>query len=187
MNKCEQCGTNEVKVHLNRELDSIYLCIDCYNMIMGEELEVDLEPLIDSFSAKDFQGKSRTFFVERRIAPEGICLEATENLEFGYKFAVHGELLSNQIELLNKLIAKTRKGISVQQIESDVFPNGLEYHTMIHDHFTGLIDYDENFNESPLVIIDGKSFTWEEVGKMVMAYEGFQIRLKIYDATDDLE
>lgn len=187
MNKCEHCGSNEVKVHFNTETDIMYLCIECYNKMIGEELEVDLEPLIDSFSAKDFQGVSRTFFVERRIAPEGICLEAAENLEFGYKFAVHGELSSNQIELLNKLIAKTRKGILVQQIESDVFPNGQEYHTMIHDQFTGLIEYDENSYESPLVLIDGKPFTWEEVGKMVKAYEGFQIKLKIYDVTDDLE
>nr|WP_154676062.1 hypothetical protein [Bacillus dakarensis] len=39
---------------------------------------------------------SRTFYVERPLDTEGIFLEAAENIEFGYKFAVHGELNCNQ-------------------------------------------------------------------------------------------
>jgi hypothetical protein len=35
------------------------------------------------------------------------------------------------------------------------------------------------------IIIDGKPFTWGKVGKMLMAYEGFQIKLKMFDVTDD--
>lgn len=45
----------------------------------------------------------------------------------------------------------------------------------------------ETSDGSPLVIIDGKPFTWEEVGKMLMAYEGFQIKVKMYDITDDVD
>lgn len=187
MNKCEHCKSNEVKVHFTRDTDSSYLCMDCYNKMMGEELGVELEPLIESFSVKDYQGIRRTFFVERQITPGGICLEAAENLAFGYKFAVHGEFTSNQTELVNKLMAKTRKGVAKQQVESNVFPNGQVYHTMIHNQFTGIIEYDGHSNESPLVLIDGKPFTWEQIGKMVLVYEGFQIKLAMYDATEDLE
>ncbi|RKJ30026.1 hypothetical protein D7X33_41950 [Butyricicoccus sp. 1XD8-22] len=187
MNKCEHCKSNEVKVYFNGSIESIYLCIDCYNKIMSEELGVELEQLIESFSVKDYQGISRTFSVERRITPAGICLEATENLMFGYKFSVYGELTSKQTELVNQLMAKTRKGVAKQQVELNVFPNGQEYHSIIDDQFTGLIEYNEHSNESPLVIIDGKPFTWEQIGKMVMAYEGFQMKLTMYDATDEVE
>ena len=57
----------------------------------------------------------------------------------------------------------------------------------MNDQFSGLIEYDEASEGSPLIIIDGKPFTWEEVGKMLMAYEGFQIKLKIYEFSDDIE
>ena len=87
--------------------------------------------------------------------------------------------------MLNKLIAKTRKGLAEQQVETRVFPNGQEYNTLIHDKFTGLIEYDESSNGTPLIIIDGKPFTWEKVGKMLMTYEGFQIKVKMHDVTDD--
>jgi hypothetical protein len=33
----------------------------------------------------------------------------------------------------------------------------------------------------------GKPFTWEEFGRMLMTYEGFQFKLKMYDVTDDVE
>ncbi|MBB6446744.1 hypothetical protein HNR53_003408 [Bacillus benzoevorans] len=152
---------------------------------MAAELEIDLEPLIETFSLKDYQGINRTFIVKRRIDPEGIFLEAAENIEFGYAFAVHGELHSNQTDLLNKLMAKTRKGLTEQQVERGVFPNGQEYNTIIHDEFIGFIEYDESSDGTPLIIIDGKPFTWEKVGKMLMTYEGFQIKVRMYDMTDD--
>ena len=57
----------------------------------------------------------------------------------------------------------------------------------MNDQFSGLIGYDEASDRSPLIIIDGRPFTWEEVGKMLMAYEGFQIKLKINDFTDDID
>ena len=37
------------------------------------------------------------------------------------------------------------------------------------------------------MIIDGRPFTWEEVGKMVMSYEGFQMKLKMADPTEDVD
>jgi hypothetical protein len=187
MNKCEHCGSNEAKVNIKMEAIGMHLCTNCYNELMSEELEVDLDQLVETFSLKDYQGISRTFNVERRLHPMGIYLEASENIEFGYKFAVHGELNSNQPELLNKLIEKVRKGIGEQQVETKVFPNGQAYKTIINDQITGLIGYDDTSDGFPLIIIDGKPFTWEEVGKMLMAYEGFQIKLKMYDVTDDVE
>ena len=62
-------------------------CMDCHNELMEEELEVDLDQLAETFSLKDSQGVSRTFYVERRLGPNGIYLEAAENIEFGCKFA----------------------------------------------------------------------------------------------------
>ena len=87
MKWCEQCESKEAKVFLDSETTSLQLCMDCHNELMEEELEVDLDQLAETFSLKDSQGVSRTFYVERRLGPNGIYLEAAENIEFGYKFA----------------------------------------------------------------------------------------------------
>ncbi|MCT8137592.1 hypothetical protein H1D32_07430 [Anaerobacillus sp. CMMVII] len=49
------------------------------------------------------------------------------------------------------------------------------------------MDYDEANEDKPLVSIDGKPYTWEQLGQMVRAYEGFQIQVKMADMTDDVE
>lgn len=187
MNLCERCKTNETKVRLEMETNYLFLCMNCYNALVAEDFDVDLEQLIESFSLKDYQGISRTFYVERRLFLMGMCLEATENTELGYKFAVLGEIYCDQQALLNKLIQKTQKGIRKQHVKKGIFPNGQAYNSILNDQFIGLIEYDEESDGTPLVIIDGKPFTWEEVGKMLMAYEGFQIKLEIHDVTDDVE
>ena len=34
----------------------------------------------------------------------------------------------------------------------------------------------------PLVVIDGKPFTWEQVGRMLMRLEGFTLDARVEDA-----
>ncbi|MCR2823790.1 DUF7713 domain-containing protein [Lederbergia panacisoli] len=184
MNKCEKCGSDEAKVRFTAGEDTSVLCLNCYNEQMAKELEVNVEQLAEAFTLNDFQGISRSFIVERRIDPMGIFMEAKERGTFGYKFAVHGELHCNQHELLNTLIKKAGKGIAKEQVETKFFPNGQAYNIIKNDYFTGLIEYDEDSGNSPLIVIDGRPFTWEEVGKMLTAYEGFQIKIKCYDVTD---
>lgn len=45
----------------------------------------------------------------------------------------------------------------------------------------------ENDRDIPVSVIDGKTYSWNEVRKMLMSNEGFQIRMEIFDMTDDLE
>lgn len=184
---CESCNSADAKIVLSLEPISMHLCTNCYNELMAKDLDLKLGQLPETFSLKDYQRITRIFHVERRIDPLGIYMEASELIEFGYKFAVHGELGCDQQELLTKLIDKTRKGISKQQVKTEVFPNGQIYNSIIDDQITGMIEYDETSEDTPLVIIDGKPFTWEEVGKILMSYEGFQIKFKMFDMTDDIE
>ena len=39
----------------------------------------------------------------------------------------------------------------------------------------------------PMLAIDGKSYTWDEFGKMLMHYEGFHMKLELVDPYDELE
>ncbi|WP_157087649.1 DUF7713 domain-containing protein [Oceanobacillus damuensis] len=43
----------------------------------------------------------------------------------------------------------------------------------------GRIESSENSLDIPIVVIDGKLHSWEEVEKMGMSYEGFQIQMEV--------
>lgn len=186
MIKCESCGINEAKIYLTGETSG-NMCKDCYNALMSKKLDVEVEQLIESFTIEDDEGTSRTFQVEMRIYPIGIYLEARENKDLGYLFAIHGELHENQRDLLKKLVEKVKNGIQEKQIETGTFQNGQVFRSIIHDNIVGRLEFDETSDGQPLVIIDGNPYTWEEVGSMLMAYEGFQIKLEMHDITDGLE
>ncbi|MCT8137591.1 hypothetical protein H1D32_07425 [Anaerobacillus sp. CMMVII] len=83
------------------------LCLDCYNNLMSVILNVKLALPTGSFSLTDYVGVRREFTIRRRLDPVGIFIEAEENKEFGYKFAVHGELACNQRVLTQQLLEKS--------------------------------------------------------------------------------
>ena len=39
----------------------------------------------------------------------------------------------------------------------------------------------------PLLIVDGKAFTWEQVGKMLMTFEGFTLDAHIVDSIETVD
>lgn len=185
MNKCDWCGTGRADMYFTGETNS-NVCNHCFNAMMSERLGVKEERMIESFMMEDGEGNSRTFHVGMRIYPSGIFLEAKEDNDLGYEFAVHGELNENQQDLLKRLIGKVRKGICQKQVKTSAFPDGQVYHSLIHDRLVGRFDYDKASDDLPMVLIDGKPFTWVELGKMLMTYEGFQFKLEMFDMTDDV-
>jgi len=46
-------------------------------------------------------------------------------------------------------------------------------------------DYGRDSEPLPVVVIDGREFTWEEFGRMLLSFEGWQFRLEILDPTDE--
>ncbi|WP_152446034.1 hypothetical protein [Bacillus sp. THAF10] len=53
-----------------------------------------------------------------------------------------------------------------------MFPNGQKYHSIAEDELVGRIDYDDSNPSVPMVVIDGHPYTWEQLGRMAMSYEG---------------
>jgi hypothetical protein len=50
----------------------------------------------------------------------------------------------------------------------------------------GTIGWDsEKEVDVPLLVVDGRYVTWEEMGRMVMTYEGFAFKLEISDLSDE--
>jgi len=42
------------------------------------------------------------------------------------------------------------------------------------------------FQNMPVVVVDGKEIMWDDFGRMLMAFEGWQFRLDIADPADEL-
>jgi hypothetical protein len=50
-----------------------------------------------------------------------------------------------------------------------------------------MIEWDDAHDgRVPLLIIDGREITWEEFGRMMMSYEGWQFKLSIADKSEEL-
>jgi hypothetical protein len=114
-------------------------------------------------------------------------MEATE-LETGEnRTAVHGELADDQGQLFLNLNAKLERLMAEDYIEVDRYPSGQIYQYLKKDRLAGVIEYDEQEDGVPLLVVDDKLFTWEEIGKILISYEGFQLKLEVLDATDVVE
>ncbi|WP_090833178.1 MULTISPECIES: hypothetical protein [unclassified Bacillus (in: firmicutes)] len=85
------------------------------------------------------------------------------------------------------MLDKVKRGISRSYVTISKFPNGQRIESIEMDEFVGRLEYDECNESNPLVIIDGKSYTWNQLGQMIGAFEGFQIKVKMVDMTDDVE
>ena len=51
----------------------------------------------------------------------------------------------------------------------------------------GRIEWDESKHERmPMLVIDGREVSWEQFGRMVMGFEGWQFRFEIRDRSQEV-
>jgi hypothetical protein len=72
---------------------------------------------------------------------------------------VIGEPDDDPLELLGKLIGKMRRALALTHLE---------------DH------------RVPMVVIDGREITWDELGRMVAAFEGWRFKLEFRDRSEEI-
>jgi hypothetical protein len=115
----------------------------------------------------------------------GVVLEAFELREeqpAGYQFRVAGDPEEDRFVLLGRLMAKMRRTLALQHLKDDE----LGMQMADHDTVRGLIQWDEACaGRAPLLVIDGREITWEALGRMVMAFEGWQFKLELRDLTEE--
>ena len=183
MTKCQLCGQHKVYIHFNKES----ICLDCYNGKMFKELGVRAESYPEGVTIRDSRGEAHQFHLRKQLDPISIMMEAEELAPGGYRFAVHGDLDGDQGELLLQLIAKAERGMAEQYAEQGQLPDGQSYHSIKNHRLAGRIEYNSMEEDVPLLVVDGKPYTWEEIGKMMMTYEGFQVKLELLDPSEEVE
>lgn len=153
------------------------MCLDCYNGEMAEELAVQAESYPETVSIRDGEGEPHVFHLKKRLESEGIFMEAVYKGTGHCAFEVKGDLHGNQGELLLGLLAKIERGLAERFILGE---------ELASDRLAGTIAYDEDREEIPLVVVDGKAYKWEEIGRMLARFEGFQLKLEMVDPLDEV-
>jgi hypothetical protein len=122
--------------------------------------------------------KLHLFAIEFMLFPHCKTLKACETGESRYKCAVYGELDDSFSQMWTQLMKRLEKMLSVKYITPDGHWNG--------EKLLGYLAYSSD-SDACDVIVDGKAYTWEELGRIVATSEGFQIKIEIADPTDELE
>jgi hypothetical protein len=190
---CEGCGKDVPgydTVHFTTGDTTQQLCIACYNTYIADRAGLDFQhATFDPVTLQDVDGHNHTFnFTVRLLGPK-VSIEAFELLHdnpCGYQFMVLGDTEADDVfELFGKLFERIRRALTWKHIE-----HNPDFGWRITDEqiVRGRISYDEHNAEDrlPCIIIDGKELSWRDFGRMLMSFEGWNLKLQIYDRSEEM-
>jgi hypothetical protein len=184
---CSACGADVSSyegVSVGYKDGTKFLCSRCYNESMAEYLGLDYGHVsFDPLTLQDLEGVPHTFQFRPHIFGDQLSLEALEvGPEEGYEFSVIADAEQDLFVTFQTLFERIRRELGRRHIE----PEGSGYRIIEDNVVRGQISEDpDSFERMPLLIIDGKSITWEELGRMVAPYAGFRLKLEIFDRSDE--
>ena len=152
-------------------------CYSCFNRDIAERMGVEYdEPYFQPVVLEDADGVGHTFLIRPILVPTGHELKAVEKTEGdrpGYRFAVLGDFEADSWELFQRLSASMREAVTTRHVRRTEFG----WQLTSDQRLVGRIECDpESDARLPLVVIDGKAFSWEQVGHLLMTFEGFTLR-----------
>ena len=178
MQKCDKCRKPSEVNWIDLKNGESHLCLDCSNEIQSEMLGIELPELArHRFFLTDCDNVTHLFDSEYIIYPVFKVLRCYERGPTRYKCEVEGDINADYKEMFSEMIRRLHKMLSLKYIE---------YGTWVDYSVYGHIDYD-NESEKYEIIVDGKPYTWEEIGKGLRNLDGFQIKIITARPTVDLE
>jgi hypothetical protein len=192
---CERCGTLVPRhdlTHFTTETGASELCTLCFNADVAQRSGIDdfdnhpLDPVL--ITAAD--GVIHEFHLRTRLLGAIVTLEAYElkdHAPSGYQFQLVGEPDEDRFVQLGRLVERIRRTLATTYLEDG--RDGLQIKDM---EVKGTIEADLSDeadvmgSSAPMLVIDGRDVSWEEFGRMLMTFEGFQFKLEIVDKSDDL-
>jgi hypothetical protein len=133
----------------------------------------------------DCAGERHEFHFRMRLLGSMAALEAFElkaGEPGGYQFQILGKPDDEALSLLGRLMERMRRSLSVKHLVRS------EHGTQIADRTVcSRIEWDDSENgRVPLLVIDGQEVSWDELGRMLMSFEGWQFRLAICDRSEEV-
>jgi hypothetical protein len=184
-NVCGRCR-QPLKSHESISVANVGLrCHRCFNEEMAARMGVDFDNTpLQPVTVQDVEGVEHTFEFRSMLVPTGHALYARERVaegEEGYEFSVLGDFDANVWDLFRVLYDRIRQGLAIRHVER----GDLGWRITDTGHLVGRITWDpERAGEVPLLVIDGRPFTWNQVGRMLMSFEGFTLRAFVADSIE---
>jgi hypothetical protein len=159
-------------------------CSPCYNAWAAEKWglrfdNTEFEPV----TLRDASGVPHTFGIHSRLAPgAGHVMEALEEgcEGFGYQFKVMGPESSDAMALFQELFPRMREGLSRRYLEN----NDVGLRFVEGDRLEGRIEMGREAGQ-PVLVVDGRPRSWDEIGLLLLSYEGWNVKLEILDSIEE--
>ena len=164
------------------------LCGQCFNEAAANQLglqgfeHVAFEPV----RMVDGRGSEHEFHFRARLFGPDMAIDAFELRDgspVGYRFQAIGEPEHDPLELLGKLIGKMRRALVFTHLDDT--DHGLQVNDRLILRGTVDSDPDED-HRVPMVVIDGREISWDELGRMVATFEGWQFKLEFRDRSEEV-
>jgi hypothetical protein len=167
------------------------LCSECYNRWYMEgaglpELEtVYFEPVVRC----DSLGREHTFhFVVHLSTGLGIkAFECVDGGPGGYQFSVLEPPETPVRDAHAKLVGKIEAGLAVRYLRSSDFPGAGAHQNRLYAKGTAVNGRIDERDGTPVVVIDGREYSWEEFGRFLSCFSGFNFRLECFDTCESRE
>src|SRR5439155_16636052 len=161
-------------------------CYRCFNAELADRLGIafDNTPIAPIVVA-DADGVRHRFHIRSMLVATGHAMYAREvrhrDARGGYRFEILGDLEANAQDLLKLLRERIRQGLSVQHVQQTEHGWQLAPARRLR----GIVEWDpETEGALPLLIVDGRTFTWDQVGRLLMTFEGFTLNAIVEDTIE---
>ena len=189
--RCEACGT-AVPGYDSVNYGSIedgyrQLCTQCFNAEVASKLGLERFENVrfDQVVMTDCAGEVHEFHFLTRLLGTMVSLEAFElkrGEPAGYQFQIVGNPDDDLLSLLGRLVKRMRRSLAVKHLEQSGYGLQIADRTV-----RARIEWDETEDgRVPLLVIDGREISWEEFGRMLMTFEGWQFRMEIGDKSEEI-
>lgn len=161
------------------------LCTLCLNAEIACDMGLEWfeDARLEPVQLLDCAGETHTFHFRLRLLPSMIVLdgfEVVDGMEGGYRTRLVGDPEDEVFALVGRLVQKLRRQLAVKHLGAE--QSGL----IANDMVRGEIGPPQgDYDTGPVLTIDGKTVSWQELGALMNGYEGFQFKLEIKDLSDE--
>ena len=121
-----------------------------------------------------------------RLLGDRVALDAFELRDEeprGYHCQALGDPQGDLFAQMGQLVERMRRALALRHLKYD-----KQLGWRIDDFLARgrITSDDEQDGRVPLVVIDGHEITWEQFGRMLMSFEGWQFKLEIHDRSKEI-
>jgi len=172
-NCCADCGKPGARFSLD---GGPLLCERCYDARLSERTgyaRLPEPPGPEMITGPDRRRHRIAYRIMR--SPAGICVEAMEGPDRGDGYYV--EIVGSHYDDVDGLVARARAAIRRRIAHPELERSPFDGHwTLAGWDLRGRLEWNDRGDPFD-VIVDGRRLTWEELGRALDAYEGWEFKL----------